>query len=229
VGIATPADDSALDLVLASFFVTKPQAPAGGPTATTIAPVPGVPTTLPVVPAVSTVPTGPAVPVVPVVPTAGTAPIGESDLQGTLLQDSTNTIGVAVPTQWTQSNVEPATDAQGGQVPAISAAPDLAAFQAGTGVGMFMVAAPYTTDLQAALTDFGPQQCQGGPATAYQDDVFTGLTQTFDNCGGLTVTVLAVNAASRTDHTIQIVAATTPGDSGPLQLIAASFNFLTAT
>ena len=40
--------------------------------------------------------------------------------------------------------------------------------------------------------------------------------------------VLAANAAGRTDRTIEIVAATTPGDDTPLQMIAASFDFASA-
>ncbi len=225
VGIATPADEDALALALASFFVTKPQGgvqggvPGGGSTGGTT--IPGVVTPGAGVPSVP----GPTpTTVAGVVPTAGSvAPAGNAG-DPVILEDDTKTIGVGVPAAWVQVNTSPASDAQNNQVPAISAAPDLAAFNSGQGVGMFMVAAPYSADLQSVLTTMAPQGCQGAAVTPYQDEFFSGFTQTFQNCGGLTVTLLAANRTGNTARTIQIIAATTPGDDSPLQIIGSTFD-----
>lgn len=225
VGIATPAEEDALTLALASFFVTKPQGTGtgGGGAAVATLPsgtVPAVTVAVPVVPGVapttaSAVPGGATVTVAP----AGAA--GDP----VILEDDTKTIGVGVPQAWTQVNTSQATDAQNQPVPAISAAPDLDAFNSGQGVGMFMVAAPYSADLQSVLTSMAPQGCQGGSATPYQDEFFGGFTQTFENCGGLTVTLLAANRDGNTTRTIQIIAATAPGDDTTLQIIGSTFDF----
>lgn len=222
VGIAAPADEDALGLALASFFVTKPQgAPSSvdpaGPTPS--APVPSGP--VPTGP----VPTGPAPtvagPTTPGVTPSSVAPTGD----GVILEDDTATIGVGVPAAWTQVNTSPATGPQGDQVPAIAAAPDLTAFQNGAGVGVFMVAAPYAADPQTVLPTMMPQNCQGGPVSPYQDSVFTGVTQRFDGCNGVNVTLLVANRQGNTAQTIQIITATAPGDDTPLDIIAATFDF----
>lgn len=224
VTIATPADEDALGLAQASFFVTKPQGPPpGGATTgavTSAVPGSGVPPTT-----AGLVDLG--------VPELGEVTVGSAGGEVSagaagdpvILEDDTKTIGVGVPASWTQVNTSPASDAQNNQVPAISAAPDLTAFNNGQGVGMFMVAAPYSADVQSVLTSMAPQGCQGGAATPYQDEFFTGFTQTFENCGGLTVTLLAANRNGNTTRTIQIIAATTPGDDAPLQMIGSTFDF----
>lgn len=208
VSIVTPADEDALALAQASFFVTKPQGPPASTPGTT------TPADTGVAPPPTTAPGG--------VPTTAGAADNTGDVA--IIEDDTGTIAVGVPSTWSNVNTSPAFDDQNQEVPAIAAAPDLDAYRSGQGVGLFMVAPPFVADVQSALPTLAPTGCQSGAVNPYQDEFFTGFSQTFTECNGLTVTVLAVNRNGNTSVSILIAVATTPGDDTPLQTVTSTFD-----
>lgn len=235
VALVTPGDLSALAAILRSFDLgeaaqppagSQAELPAAPSTSTSLAPLPtapdGPPTTpagLPGAPGASTLPVGPGSTGDPVSPAAG----------ATTLVDDTNTFSVDVPDTWSQVDTRPflGTEQQPAEqpLPAIAAAPDLETFNAGTGVGVWLLAIAHTEDLAGQLATQGAPQCVAGEVWPYDDQVFVGFYQVY-TCDGIRYTTVAANTAARSDYTMTLGVATLPADEASMVLIAESFDFL---
>lgn len=209
VQVPTATDEEALTTILNTFYVTE-SALAGSPTP------PGQPSA-----GAPAAPGAPASPAVTAPPGAGAALPESTDVV-----DDTGTLYVAVPLDWTATITSPVNDEFGNELPSILAAPDSQQYAAATGPGMYLLAEPYTADLNAVIARLAPPGCPAGPVTPYTDPVFSGFTQEFTNCnGGHVVTTLAVNPIGRTDYTISGDITVAPTDTTTLGLILGTFNF----
>jgi hypothetical protein len=115
-----------------------------------------------------------------------------------LLTDSTGRYSVRVPEDWTDTDVRPAIRDDGGRRPTISASPDLDGWLEGWAVpGMFSSALPADVDPATLLRgyNFGGV-CHDDGVVPYSDGRFSGLSQTWSECGGGATSVRHVAARS---------------------------------
>jgi serine protease Do len=111
------------------------------------------------------------------------------------VSDATGAIQLDVPAGW--SDVDP--DPLGGGLPALSAAPDLAGFNERWDVPGVLIAASSQFDAGAHrshLADFEQSaECTSAGIQDYDDGLYTGLFEVWEDCGGTDTAILTVSAA----------------------------------
>jgi hypothetical protein len=185
--------------ILATFNVTAGAAASGSSmpatsTATTMTTV-VTPATTVATPA-TTVAT-PATTVATPATTAGAAgafppPTGQIPADWTELVDDTQTIAIYVPSTWTATDVAPGQNTDGSPLPWISATTDQEAFFPPEGTedtfsvpGVIYRAFPFDADTAGLLEASSYHDvCSADPVQTYDDGLFVGHIQTFNNCGG---------------------------------------------
>ena len=112
------------------------------------------------------------------------------------ITDDSGTLSVSVPAEWTDVDGAPI-DLAGVSSPSISASTDIAGFEASWDIpGMQFVAsdalATYTAD---ELLDLGAMtECESLGREPYDDGMFTGVFETYANCGGTATSTIVVAA-----------------------------------
>ena len=134
--------------------------------------------------------------------------------------DDTGSITVSVPVQWADRDLSPQDIGTGSQVPAIQAAPNLAAFNdTNTAPGLVFVAIPSggsQVDPNAVLDALSPQGCTDQGRSDYSDVVFSGRQQVFV-CGDSVVVVVAAKPAENPD--VLVVVAMQAATSADLEAL----------
>jgi len=115
-----------------------------------------------------------------------------------LLTDSTGRYSVRVPEDWSDTDVRPAIRDDGGRRPTISASPDLSGWLEGWAVpGMFSSALPADVNPATLLDGYNfAGVCRENDAVPFSDGRFSGLSQTWTDCGGGETSVRHVAARS---------------------------------
>ena len=199
VQLTTDADTPMLDGVLASFNFTPEGAALTGPVAPSTGldqPTTSITTTTPT----TVTPTTAAV--TPLPPVSGTvAP------DSRLLVDDLGVISVSVPAEWVASETQPRENDDGTDRPWIAATTDLALFLPPDGTedtfgvpGVLYEALPYTADIAGQLSRVSyADQCTEQGVQPYSDGVFSGLTQTFIDCGSTDTRIINIVANQADD------------------------------
>jgi hypothetical protein len=135
----------------------------------------------------------------------------------TTLRDDTGRLGVSVPTDWSDHRTEPSRLPDGGETPALAAAPDLTSFFDGYGTpGLTaLVVADDPADALGAYTF--AEDCLPGRDDEYRGDGLAGRYEVWESCGGtindiVTIAVRPDGAAGTVLLLAQIV--------GPEDLVA---------
>ena len=99
------------------------------------------------------------------------------------LYDDTETITVDVPNEWDDIDGS-SCDYNGGTIPCLSAAPDLTGFRETYGTsGLFFALYPGPEDISELLDIYAPGDCVDGGIYEYEDVVYTGFYQIWEDCG----------------------------------------------
>jgi len=99
--------------------------------------------------------------------------------------DATDTIVVAAPEAWTETDVSLAPTEGAGEVPRIAASPDLMSFYTSFDTpGVLFVAFPYTINPLDYVDQFGEKMgCASMEIKEYEDPIFIGVIQIGMDCG----------------------------------------------
>jgi serine protease Do len=143
--------------------------------------------------------------------------------------DDTGTLTLEVPAQWSDISTSPLQGDNGESYPQIQAATDLEGFNTTYGVpGVMFLSAPTNgASIEEFLDGFAVDGCTDGGISEYNDGVFVGGYQLWENCAGTEAiyVVLATNLVSGTDTTyITTVQAVTSADLDALDHILKTFN-----
>ena len=141
--------------------------------------------------------------------------------------DDTNTLALAVPTAWADTDTVPAQNDDGTPRPWISATTDSAQFFPAEGAadafsvpGVIYLAAPYDADTQSMLTgSIYHDLCAAQPMQTFDNGFFTGHIQSYESCSGTATRVieLAAHPADRSFTAIVLVQLTgQPDDAATL-------------
>ena len=209
-------------------------------------PVPTVPVPTVAVPTVRRrpvptvpVPTSPALPTspllttpvtVPVVTTPGTSPNGvPAGYQE--VTDVTGRLSIQVPSTWTEVDGASASE-EGVDVAALSVAPNLTTFrETFDGPGLLIHETPFEPDPAAELGRRGlAGTCTAGPVTPSPNPLFSGVYQSWLDCGGTTTDlhVLVANPIDGRQVTVVIVVQTlTAADEEALKVAFSSYRLNT--
>ena len=147
------------------------------------------------------------------------------------LTDDTGRLTVDVPSDWTQVSTTPL---EGGQ-PNIQASTDLEAFRTGfevPGLTYTLLGAPapenHDTVIDFLATNANlTNACTPLGKEDYADSVFTGRSETFDDCAGRGTTIVLIVASRADGQTIEVSAQLRAED--PIEIVeqmAASFNII---
>ena len=114
------------------------------------------------------------------------------------VEDDTGTVAVEVPATWSDVDGTPRDGADGTPIPSIAASPDLASFY-GTwdtpGVEVLATASSPGDDLGALLDDLGSgAECVDAGREPYEDDLYSGLSQYYSDCGDTGAALAAIVA-----------------------------------
>lgn len=135
--------------------------------------------------------------------TAYPAPTGDSIPAGWITRvDDTNTLTLAFPAAWTQTDTVPAMNDDGTPRPWISATTDSTQFFPADGAadpfgvpGVIYIAAPYNADTQSMLADsIYHDLCTAQPTQTFNNVIFSGHIQLFEKCSSTTTRVVEVAA-----------------------------------
>jgi serine protease Do len=153
---------------------------------------------------------------------------GSSTYSYESITDETGTITVSVPVEWADRVLSPQDIGIDAPVPAIQAAPDLAAFtNTNEAPGMVFLAVPSganEVDPNAVLDNFAPDACEDLGRDDYADAVFAGRQQVW-SCGASLVVVLSVKPAGNPDVLVVVaMQAQTEADLEALDNIILTFN-----
>jgi hypothetical protein len=238
---ASPADQLDFDAVLSTFgTASSAPAPTNAPVPTmapvaTAAPAPTVPT--PTVPAVPTVPTAPTPPVpataapVPatvapvsatVAPTPTVAGATSVPAQGITLTDDTGLLTVQVPTTWIYTDTSPSNPGQ-----ALIFATNDPQAPLGAAPSLIFIGAEYIADTARVIGGMGDLTagCAANPVEPYDDGVFVGHIQMFEQCDGTsTVKVIIVANPPSQSTTVTLIITMPVYDEAALSLILQTFN-----
>ena len=231
VQTASPADQQALDVVLASFNVASGTAPSAtplpGPATVPVAPLPTGAAPLPTTPVTGApLPTlAPAqVPVTAGVP-GQTAPAGQT----LTITDDTNRLTVQVPAAWAQTDTAPSANGNA----FIVASPNLASYNSLDDAlslsvpALIFMGGSFMADTASAITFVSGlgDGCTPTEVTPYDDGVFVGHVQVFTNCGGTQTlkTIIVANPPSQS-MTVTLIIQLQSIDDPALETILASFD-----
>jgi serine protease Do len=146
--------------------------------------------------------------------------------------DETGQLTVEVPVEWPDRDLAPATLEDGTSVPYIAASPNRDAFLNGWDQpGLLLVALPRTDDIDGSLAQYGfGTDCTDGGITDYEDPVFTGKYQVWNDCGGTTtdIVTLVANDAAGPYTVVMLAQILTEADLGALDRAFATFNFVSS-
>lgn len=148
----------------------------------------------------------------------------------TTLVDDTNTISVAVPNTWTDTDTAPDSNPDGTLAPRIGAATDLDIFiETFDAPGVLFRAVPYTGDNQGEMTQSGlTSGCRRKVVQPYDDGAFVGLRGVWSSCGSTGAPQWHQIVASPASHSFTfIVQIQITGDQelAELENVVRSFNF----
>jgi hypothetical protein len=149
------------------------------------------------------------------------------------LVDDTGLIAVVVPDTWSDVDTAPTPAEDGGIVPRIAAAPDIAQFTDTFNVaGVEYFAIPYTDDPQTTIDEFGLSSgCEDITVEDYTDPVFTGLVQVGTSCGATGEATWNMVVASPDDQSLTAVVrvqSATAADAEAMDFVLRSFNIVEA-
>jgi hypothetical protein len=134
-------------------------------------------------------------------------------------------LSVAVPSAWTDTEIGFQMNDDTTDRPRIAAAPVLDEFyNEWTAPGVQLVAYPYTADPSTLLRNLGfAEQCTDGGVQTYSNGTFTGLMQTWTECGDTTSrnVMLAVSPADQS-VTVYLEIQLPDQDNTPLQAVLSS-------
>jgi serine protease Do len=144
--------------------------------------------------------------------------------------DDSGVLTVEVPTAWTDVTTTAETGADGNTFPQIAASTNLTDFYGGwVTPGMLFSALPasqYTVDQLLSTYSFG-DHCTDGGVNSYDDGVFSGSYQTWENCGGTgsTYVVLVTSPHAGGEYTyLTAVQVVSSADLEALDHVFATFN-----
>lgn len=175
--------------------------------------------------------------------TDGTAEVPEVTYQP--IEDDTGTLTVEVPVEWADIDTAPLTldDAtEGGfgsilgdtdEAPRIQASPSIADYSSGYSTpGLVFLALPPQSSIDDTLAVFAPVEgeCTDAGIEDYDDGVYTGLRQTFTDCGGTSTMYITVAAVPSDGSFTAVVAITAVSDADRVALdqVLGTFNVLSA-
>jgi serine protease Do len=144
--------------------------------------------------------------------------------------DDTGTLTLEIPAEWAQVDTTPITDANGNVVPKVEASTDLEAFTTTYNAPGVQFAALPSSDwtVDSVLAQFAQSEgCTDGGISDYDDGVFVGKYQLWENCGGSDTifVVLASNSVAGGASTyLTSVQAVTSADLDALDHILGTFN-----
>jgi serine protease Do len=99
------------------------------------------------------------------------------------LYDDTDTITIDVPREWDDIDGS-SCSYDGGTIPCLSASPDLDGFRETYGTsGVFYALYPGSEDLDELLDIYAPGDCVDGGIYEYEDVVYAGIYQIWEDCG----------------------------------------------
>ena len=143
--------------------------------------------------------------------------------------DDTGTVAVQVPASWSDVDGTSREGADGGPIPSIAAAPDLAGFYNTwemPGVEVLATASSPGDDLGALLDDLGSgAECVDAGREPYEDNLYAGLAQYYSDCGGVGAALVSI-AAQPPDGSfivVVIVQMTSEADLAVLDQILQTF------
>jgi hypothetical protein len=141
------------------------------------------------------------------------------------ITDRTDTLALSVPSAWTDVDDGPQMNDDATDRPQVSAAPVLDNFYSDwLAPGATVVAYPFTADPSVLLHNLGfSEQCDDGGVQSLSNGTFTGLMQTWTNCGGTASrnVLLAVSPADQSS-TVYIEVQLPDADNTPLQAVLSS-------
>jgi hypothetical protein len=209
VQITSPDEVPILDGILATFNVTPVVGSAGVPSNTAA----------------------------PATQAAFPPPSGEVPVDWSSLVDDTGTIAIRVPSTWTDVDLFPLLGDDGTSQPTISATTDAVQFYPPDGAentfsvpGAVYWAETYRADTAARLADsVYHDQCTADPVQTFDDGLFAGHIQFFDNCGGSASRIVRV-AANPADAAftlnLEVQLTGQPDDAATLDGLLSSFTML---
>lgn len=159
---------------------------------------------------------------------SGSAASGETYSEYMTVSDNSGQLEVEVPAAWSDVAGEPWTTDEGEELgPAVTAAPDLNAFNNSWATpGVFFAAAPSDVGEENLLDAFDlAGSCSHAGREAYEDPLYTGLYDVWENCGGegTLVVVLAAVPEDRSFTILVTVQAVSDADLDALDHILDSF------
>jgi hypothetical protein len=140
--------------------------------------------------------------------------------------DSSGSISVAVPADWSERRLGGTFNDDMSSRPRIIAAPDVDAMVGGwTTPGVIFVEYPYADDPAALLANLGwEDDCDDGGVQTFDNGTYTGYLQTWSACDGTETRIVSV-AVSPADRsaTLHLEVQLPTADDTPLQTVLASF------
>lgn len=166
-------------------------------------------------------PAAPLTPTGPVPPELLVAP----DIAVTVVADNQGRLSVAVPSTWTDTDNFPSMNDDASDRPTVRAAPALDEFLDEWGApGVQVVAYPFTADPSTLLRNLAfADQCTDAGVQSLSDGTFTGLMQSWTECGDTTArdVQLALSPADQS-VTVYIEMQLSDEDNTPLQAVLSS-------
>ena len=149
------------------------------------------------------------------------------------LTDSTGTITMEVPTEWSDVDLDPVQLEDGIQAPYIGAAPDLAAYSSDFGSpGVEFAKFGPSAGIDVDLVSLAPTEatCADLGVTDYDDGTFVGKYQMWEQCGGTdaAVVVLVAQPADASYSVVVVGQIVTDADVDALGHVFATFNLTAA-
>jgi hypothetical protein len=147
------------------------------------------------------------------------------DIAVTVVADNQGRLSVAVPSTWTDTDNFPSMNDDASDRPTVKAAPALDEFLDEWGApGVQVVAYPFTADPSTLLRNRGfADQCTDAGVQSLSDGTFTGLMQSWTECGDTTArdVQLALSPADQS-VTVYIEMQLPDEDNTPLQAVLSS-------
>ena len=142
------------------------------------------------------------------------------------ITDDTDTIIVDVPVEWNEIYTNPC-DYQGGQIPCVSAAPNVTAFREYDESGLFFALYGPNENINDLLSVYAPVGCTDAGIYDYEDPVFTGLYQYWESCGSSSYVVILAAKPSDGSYTAVVwTAIVVEADWDALDEVFNTFNVL---
>ena len=167
---------------------------------------------------------------VPLAPTGAVPPelLNAPATPMTTVVDDTGRLSISVPTTWTDTDSRPDINDNGSDRPLIAAASNLDEFFSDWLVsGAQVTAFPFNSEPSALLRNLGwADYCQDGGVQSFDNGTYTGLMQTWNNCGGTATrnVQVAISPADRS-ATVHIEVQLPDADNAPLQAVLSSLQF----